>query len=219
MSEEKELTFYFDYISPYAFLAWEKIGRICEKYTLKLNPEPILFGVILNQMGTLGPAEIPVKREYIYKDVLRWAKKKNIEINFPPSHPFNPLPSLRATCLMDNHPQKYEFINRVFDTCWLEGKDISNPEIISSILNEFGIDNGIEKFNSPEVKNLLKEKTDNAINRGIFGVPTMIVDNELFWGNDRLEFLENFLRGEDNIDQSKLKEILDRPKSIDRKAK
>ncbi|RYX98993.1 2-hydroxychromene-2-carboxylate isomerase [bacterium] len=207
----------FDYISPYAYLAWKKIGRICERYSLKLNAEPILFGVILSSIGTLGPAEIPSKREYIFKDVSRWANKKNIILNFPPTHPFNPLPALRATCLMENHPQKYQFVDRIFDLCWKEGRDISNPALINHILSEFGVDNGLEKFNSPEIKNLLKEKTDQALNKGIFGVPSMVVDDELFWGNDRLEFLEAYLNGNDGVDQDKIKEIVSRPASITRK--
>lgn len=217
MNDEKELFFYFDYISPYAYLAWKKITRLAERYSVKLKPEPVLFGVILDNIDTKGPAEIPSKREFVFKDVLRWAAKRNIPLNFPPAHPFNPLPALRSTCVMENNPRYFEFINTLFDKCWKDGLDISNTELISSIMHDFGVDNGLEQINNSEIKNILKEKTNNALSRGIFGVPSMCVDNEIFWGNDRLEFLENYLRGEDVIDKDKLNEILSRPKAVERK--
>lgn len=196
---KQKLTFYFDYISPYSYLAWHKISILCEKYNLELKPEPIVFGAILTKLENKGPAEVEPKRIFLYKDVLRSANKDNILLKFPPAHPFNPLLALRATCIMEKTTNYNNFITDIFDACWKEGKDISNIELIDSFLKKYNINNGIEFCNNDEIKNILKEKTTLAINNGIFGVPSMLINEELFWGNDRFDFLENYILGKDPI--------------------
>lgn len=217
MKNQRELTFYFDYISPYSYLAWRKIGHFCERHKLKLVAEPVVFGALLSHWGTKGPAEIDAKRLFTYKDVIRSAHRDNYKIYFPPAHPFNPLLALRATCFMQEHPEYHRFITHVFTACWQEGNDITNPEIIDKIFRIYKVENGVERCTTEDMKNILKEKTSRAIERGVFGVPSMLIDDELFWGNDRFDFLEDYINGDDPVDPSDLERLKTLPRGIDRK--
>lgn len=221
MAEQRELTFYFDYISPYSFLVWRKIGNLCNKYNLLLKPVPVLFGAILTHWDTRGPAEIEPKRVYTYKDIVRCAAREKLQLQFPPAHPFNPLLALRATCIMEeiNYQYYFTFITNLFEACWLQGKDLTSKEFILDILKLHGIKNGSELIEADAIKKSLKNKTDKAITRGVFGLPAMIVDSELFWGNDRLEFLEDYLKGIDPVVPAQLKNLMNLPRGIDRKQK
>lgn len=217
IAEKSPLYFYFDYISPYAYLSWKKIIPLCEKYNLVLKPEPIVLGAILSQNETKGPAEILSKRAYTFKDVLRSAKKDGVKIKFPPTHPFNPLPSLRATCLMENHEKYFQFISDLFNICWYEGKDLSDINLIRHVLRKYGAENDIEKIKENNIKEILKDKTNQALLKGVFGVPSILINDELFWGNDRFDFLEEYLSGKENIDINELERALQIPKGIERK--
>jgi 2-hydroxychromene-2-carboxylate isomerase len=220
MPEQKDLTFYFDYISPYSFLAWRKIAELCNKFNLQLKPVPVLFGAILSHWDTRGPAEIDPKREYTYKDIVRSAARDRVKIQFPPAHPFNPLLSLRATCIMAGYPKFYNsFITSLFEACWLQGMDLTSEEFIVDIMKLHGVDNGSELLKTDSVKQSLKDNTEEAIARGAFGVPAMFAGDELFWGNDRLEFLENYLKGLDPVDPVQLKNLMNLPRGVERKQK
>lgn len=214
---KKQLTFYFDYISPFSFLSWFKIIKLCEKYDLELIAEPIVFGAVLSALGTKGPVEIESKRIYTYKDVLRSANKDSMKIVFPPTHPFNSLLSLRATCLLANTDHYHNFITDVFLACWSEGKDLNDKELINSLLGKYGFTDGLEKCGEAEIKKVLKDKTDKAINKGIFGVPSFVVDDEIFWGNDRFEFLENYLLGKDPVTKENHDSFVSLKKGVERK--
>jgi 2-hydroxychromene-2-carboxylate isomerase len=213
----KDLYFYFDYISPYSFLAWKKIGNLCKHYNLKLIAEPVVFGAILSHWDTRGPAEIMPKRDYTFKDTLRSAARENIKINFPPAHPFNPLLALRATCLMETHNDYHKFINHLYDLCWQQGEDLNNKSLIGNLLQSYGIENGVDKCSEEKTKKILKDKTDKAVEKGIFGVPSMLVEAEIFWGNDRFEFLENYIQGKDPVTPELLEKLKNLPVGISRK--
>lgn len=213
----KRLTFYFDYLSPYAFLAWRKVRELPQNYSVDINPQPVLFGALLTHWGSLGPAEIPPKRRFTFTDILRWAEYYQLNLHWPLAHPFNPLPALRATCLMEGVQGYQEFISRIFDACWIEGIDITLSEFLDALLLEFGIENGLEKSVEPVNKQRLKEKTAQAINSEVFGVPSMLVDQELFWGHDQMGFIEKYLKDGASLDQALLNDVLSRPAAIQRK--
>ena len=215
-SYPKELWFYFDYISPYSYLAWRKIKFICEDFNLVLKAEPILFGAVLSHWKTLGPAEIAPKREFVMKDILRSAHRDNMIVQFPPAHPFNPLLPLRATCAMQEHPEYHRFITHLYSACWQEGNDITNPEIIDRISRVYKVEDILERANSPEIKQMLKEKTDKALENNIFGVPSFRIGDELFWGNDRIDFLINYLNGDDPVDPDYIEKLKQLPIGITR---
>ncbi len=214
----KTFHFYFDFISPYSYLAITQLPAVLEETPCKLNCIPVLFAALLNAHGQNGPAEIPVKRRYTFTDCLRWARSYGVPFQGPPTHPFNPLASLRMTLALENPEQRWEWIRRVVEACWAEGKDISDPEMLLKIAEGQKLDfqELWQKANTPEIKEALKRSTDEAIQKGVFGVPSFLVDGELFWGNDRLPFLKAYLKGELRPMDERIDEILSHPSSARR---
>ncbi|HEY1548617.1 MAG TPA: 2-hydroxychromene-2-carboxylate isomerase [Kofleriaceae bacterium] len=184
------IDFYFDFVSPYAYLAWTQIHALAARHGRDVRPIPVLFAALLGNSGTLGPAEIPLKRAYLYKDTKRIAATFNVPFAPPPTHPFNPLLALRVAGL------DARTIDALFDAAWAGGSGIDSAERVAAIV---GDDSLIARANEPAAKARLREATDAAIAAGVFGVPTMIADGELFWGCDSLPHLERFLDGNDPI--------------------
>lgn len=200
-----KLKFYFDFISPYVWLAWKPLNEITLKYSIKLEPIPILFAGLLNYHGQLGPAEIPSKRNWLIYDVARRAKLQNLTVNPPPTHPFNPLLPLRvATIDYNNHDIKLNLIQNILNATWSEGQDISNPNVLKHILNNLDL-NGeqiLQEANSHLIKEKLKNETNKAIELGVFGVPTTIVNEKLlFWGSEyeTMKMIEMALNGDQTV--------------------
>jgi 2-hydroxychromene-2-carboxylate isomerase len=186
--------FYFDFISPYAWLAWRPLVNLVQKYSslVTFQPIPILFAGLLNAHGQLGPAEIPPKRLWLIKDIIRRAKLQNLQVNPPPTHPFNPLLSLRIASIDSIHSEmKIKLISEFFDAIWIHGYDISDTLVIQELL-EKKLNYSLEEINeiflkakNEKIKNKLRDETNEAIQRyGVFGVPTTLVDEELFWGSE-----------------------------------
>ncbi|GIW21717.1 MAG: 2-hydroxychromene-2-carboxylate isomerase [Candidatus Sericytochromatia bacterium] len=203
-NKNKELIFYFDYVCPYSFLAWRKINRIWQDYDLILKAEPVLLFEILSKYNTKHFSEIEEKKEYFYRDILRSAGKETVGLVFPPNYPFNSLIALKATYLMKGKPEYYTFITHLFTLCWQEGTDISNIELIKKVMKIYSLD--IEAINNNEILENIKLNTDIAIKENkVFGLPFVIFEKEKFWGNDRIDILEEYLKGEDFVDKKELK--------------
>jgi 2-hydroxychromene-2-carboxylate isomerase len=200
------LTFYFDYISHNAYLAWTQIGRLCEKNELVLEPVPVLFAGMLRANGQLGPAEIPDKSLWMLRDVIRKAKQLDIPIAPPASHPFNPLAALRATCTDLTGEQRFALVTALFEATWAEGRDVTDPVVIGDVVLSVGLDaeRVAREAASDETKNRLRKQTQTAIDAGAFGVPTMLVNDRLFWGFDDLDYVDAFLAGGDPVDDKDL---------------
>src|SRR5688572_9820314 len=167
-----EILFYFDYISPYAYLAW----RAIRMRRIEVRPMPVVFGALLEASGMLGPAEIPAKRKFLIRDCIRRADQLGVPFTFPPRHPFRTLDALRAS--IDRGP---EVIDRLFAACWEHGRDISDPAVLRELIHPHPIPD------DPAIKERLKKQTADAIARGVFGVPSYEVGGEIVWGSDRLE--------------------------------
>jgi 2-hydroxychromene-2-carboxylate isomerase len=193
--------FLFDFISPYAFLAWTQVRRIVAAHGRTVTPVPVLFAGLLDAHGTKGPAEVPAKRRYLFKDVARKAHRLGIgAVAPPPAHPFNPLLALRIASLPEAilpPPDRDAVIDALFAAAWTKRQAIDTPAAVSSVLRDAGRDPGplIEAAGAPEVKGRLRGATDAAIAEGVFGVPTAIADGELFWGTESLADLDLFLGG------------------------
>ncbi len=198
----RELTFYFDYLSPYAFFAWLRVEEFCEAHDLKLVPQPMLLAAALNHYGHLGPAEIPPKRIHTFKDVLRYANRHGITVQFPKYHPFNPLTALRASHVAVAGDDQVGVIHALYKACWSDHKDIGNPEVVASVLTEAGFDGAtmVAQTQEGSVKSALKQEVAAAVEKGVFGVPTMQIEDELFWGNDQFENMALYVAGEDVLD-------------------
>jgi len=205
-NQNEKIKFYFDYISHNAYIAWTQIGKIAKKYERLVEPIPVLFAGLLKAHNQLGPAEVPVKLKWMTSNILRKAALLQIPLNPPASHPFNPLLSLRASLIDIDNEKRIELVNCIFNAVWVEGLDVSNPEVILDIFIKCEIESqgAIDECNTKEVKGKLRDNTNNAIENAVFGVPTMIIDNELFWGYDDFFYMELFLKGEDPIDKNHL---------------
>jgi len=195
--------FYFDFISPYAYLAWTQIDALAARHAREVELVPTLFAALLDANGQLGPAEIPSKRTYIFKDTLRSAHALGVTLRPPPAHPFNPLLGLRA-CSTDLAPEaRARAVGALFRAVWVEGLGITDPAVVARQLDAAGLDGAalVASAATEEIKQRVRTQTAEALAHGAFGVPTMIVDGELFWGLDSLPHVERRLQGRDPIDE------------------
>ena len=188
------LDWYFDFISPFAYLQWRRLRR--DHPEVALNPKPVLFAAILNHVGQLGPAEIPQKRRHTYRIVLWQARAAGIPLHFPPAHPFNPLPALRL-CLAA--PDRMQAIDAIFAHIWEHGRLADSIEALADVAASLGIDDPAA-IARDEVKRELLANGEEAMALGVFGVPTLRVRDELFWGNDATELALAFARDPGTLD-------------------
>jgi len=198
---KRKLDFYFDYISHNAYIAWHEIKPFCEKHNLELNPIPVLFAGFLSEYKQLGPAEIVPKQRWMTIDVIRKARVINLPFSPPASHPFNPLIALRATIAAAQMDVQNEIIDQLFAAAWAKSLDVTDPAVIASNIGvgEVTGEMLIDKTSDDAVKAGLKRNAETALARGVFGVPTMVIDDRLFWGYDDFRFMEMYVRGEDPI--------------------
>jgi 2-hydroxychromene-2-carboxylate isomerase len=162
---------------------------------------PVLFAGLLNHWGQLGPAEIPPKSLFVLKDCARRAALSGLPLRVPRFHPFNSLTALRVSLVEVAAGDQARVIDALFHAGWGEGKDLGSPEAITEILDGGGVDGKafVARAGEPAVKAALRASTDEAVGRGVFGIPTMIVEGELFWGNDQIENVDRHLCGTDPI--------------------
>jgi len=219
------LTFYFDFISPYAWLGWSHINDLAERHQRAVEPRPILFAALLNHYGHLGPAEIPPKREYVMKNCLRVGAEHGVVVRPPPSHPFNPLLALRIACVEQPYSQQRRAIQALFEATWAGGPGVTDPATVAGLLDaarergDVGAGGSalVAAAGTPEVKARLKANTAAALADGVFGVPTVIADGELFWGFDAFPHLERFLEGRDAVDPALMEAWRDLPSTAQRR--
>lgn len=218
--KKRTLHFYFDYLSPYAWFSWRMMEPLCQHYQLELKAHPVVFGKLLDHWGQLGPAEVIPKKAALYRYCDRYAKIGGFEFNPPACHPFNPLPALRLSLPEVAGEHQQTLISAIFEAGWSHGADLSNTDDLRQILDQVGLDseNALCQINTDQLKARLREETEQAIAQGVFGVPTFVIDDELFWGNDQLEHIELYLQGYDPLDHEKVDEMLARQRGIDRKA-
>ncbi len=173
------LRWYFDFVSPYSYLHWQKLKQLSR--FAQIQTVPIAFGAVLHHLGNLGPAEIPAKRRFMYRQLLWTAQAEGTPLRFPPGHPFNPLPALRL-CLAAG--ASVQAVDVLFDWIWRDGNAADSAEALREPAARLGIDDVASAIADPAVKEQLRRNTEAAIAAGVFGVPTLAIDDELFWGND-----------------------------------
>ena len=199
---ERVLRFHFDYISPYSYLAWHRLQLFAPEHRLRVDLKPTLFAALLNHLGHKGPGEIPPKRDYMFKDCIRGAALLDVPFEPPATHPFNPLAALRATLLDMDEQTRHRLVSRLYDATWAESLDVSSPVVVEALCEEVGVPNASERIQDRAIKARLREATEEAISLGVFGVPTMIVDDALFWGTDSFGHLERYLGGRDPVKEA-----------------
>jgi 2-hydroxychromene-2-carboxylate isomerase len=203
----QEINFYFDFLSPYSYLAWTWVRENSKNYQFNIIPVPL--GSLIRHYETKGPAEIPPKRNYLIKNCLRYAELKGIIFNPPKILPFNSLYSLRISLKENSGEDQLKIVDILFRLGWEKGKDLGDENLIVKELLSFGIDGVklLEKVGTSETRKILKKNVSIALANGIFGVPTFIVGDELFWGNDSIEHLKLFLNGRDPLPKEKFEEF------------
>ena len=199
------IRFYFDYISPNAYLAWTQLPALAERNGCVIETVPVLFAGLLEAHRQLGPAEVPAKMRWMWKNVLRKAAVIGVPLNAPAFHPFNPLLALRVSSLTLSMDERRRLIDALFGAVWVRGLHVAEPEVIEKVATEAGLDGRrlIAQAQQPACKAQLREQTDQAIADGVFGVPTMAVGDELFWGYDDMTLLQRLLDGTDPIDHAR----------------
>ncbi|MEO6926029.1 MAG: 2-hydroxychromene-2-carboxylate isomerase [Rhodanobacter sp.] len=208
--------FYFDPLSPYAWLAAEQLDRVTAAGG-HIMCRPILLAALLNTHGTKGPAEVPAKREYVFRDVMRQAKRLGLPFRGPPCHPFNPLAALRVILAVEGEAQRLVLTRHLLAAVWSEGVDVADPGSLSIVLARSGFDAEalLAAAATPEVKQRLRSFTQEAIDARVFGVPTFRLRDELFWGADRLDALVWALNG-GTIEEGLYDDVLSRPTAASR---
>ena len=190
----KTITFYLDFISPYAWLAFNALPQALQGISHQVVHKPVLFGALLKHHGQLGPAEIPAKRDWTYRQVLWLARQQGCDLKLPATHPFNPLGLLRlaVACDADGLPNRY-VCEQVFRHVWCSGEDAADAQRLAALSAQLEPARDVA---SAEVKQQLQAHTQEAIEAGVFGVPTFAVDDKLFWGQDALPMLRAYLQGD-----------------------
>ena len=199
----KEIHFYFDVISPYAWLAFQALPKTLEGIAHRVHYHPVVFGAMLKHHGQLGPAEMPGKRDWTYRQVMWLAKQQGTVLKMPASHPFNSLTLLRMAVATapDGKPSR-EVVETIFKHVWCGGLEATDELRLAQLQKQltqwmqqrqanFQMD-----IQSPQVKQQLQQQTQAAIDSGLFGVPSMVVDGQVFWGQDALPMLRAYLEGD-----------------------
>lgn len=190
----KQITFYLDFISPYAYLAFEEMPQVLEGLSYSVTYKPLLFAALLKHHGQLGPAEIPAKRDWTYRQVQWLARNMGHALDLPAVHPFNPLGVLRLAIACDRNglPNRY-VCETLFRHVWNGGADAADASRLAAITQQLA---PLRDPSADAVKAQLRMHAEEAIAQGVFGVPTMVVDGKVFWGLDSLPMLRAYLEGD-----------------------
>lgn len=182
----RAVRWYFDFVSPYSYIAFKRLHELPRDVAVELRP--VLFAGLLHHFGQKGPAELPSKRRWTYRWCTWWAQSLGIPFRFPASHPFNPLHHLRLAIAAGATANA---VGRIFDAIWTTGTEASDLAAFRVLAQALGVDEA--RLASLEVKDALRKNTEEAAARGVFGVPTYEVDGEIFWGADSIGFVNAFL--------------------------
>ena len=189
----KDVEFYFDLGSPATYLAYTQLPTICARTGSQLIYRPILLGGVFKATGNASPATIPAKGRYMFQDLDRYAHRYGVPLKFNPHFPINTLMLMRAvTGIQLRQPQRFvAFIDCLFRALWVDGKALDDPATVAAVLsqNGFNPEEVLALTADEEVKAALKDNTEHAVKRGVFGAPTLFVGDQMFFGQDRLDFV------------------------------
>ena len=187
----KPFDFYFDFVSPYSFLAHKQIRKIEMNEGIKIRYNPILLGGLHNLHGIKAPAFIPAKARHMIRDCKLLAEKNNIRFKFNSYFPIRSLNLMRGVFVAEEDNFKSYYIDSIFDAIWQDGLNMNDENIIQKVLKNLNVNpkTFALRATSSSIKEMLKKRTSEAYEKGVFGAPTFITNNKLFWGQDRIEFV------------------------------
>ena len=187
----KSFDFFFDFVSPYSYLAHKQIRNIEYQNKIEINYMPILLGGLLNLAEIKAPAFIPSKAKFMIKDCKLFAEKLNIKFKFNSYFPIQSLNLMRGVLIARKENRTSLYIDKFFDACWKDGLNLNDQEIVDKILEDlnFNLKTFKLKISEQKIKDELIKRTNDAFLKGVFGAPSFIINNKMFWGQDRLEFV------------------------------
>jgi 2-hydroxychromene-2-carboxylate isomerase len=209
-----KVSWIFDVVSPFAYLAFKRLPQL--PATMTVEYVPVLFAGLLSHFGQLGPAEVAPKRRFTYRFVLWRARQLGIPMRWPPAHPFNPLAAQRLIIAAGSDRRSVEM---VFDAIFTEGRDVQDPQVLDDLARTLGITDVSSAVNDPGIKQRLRDNTEWAIARGVFGVPTIIIDCETFWGLDAFDMALDYLGDPERFTDSEMQKLDRMPVGVMRRAK
>ena len=186
----KPFDFYFDFVSPYSFLAHKEIRKIENKTGIKIRYKPILLGGLHNLHGIKAPAFIPAKARHMIKDCKLIAERNNVSFKFNSYFPIKSLNLMRGVLVAEEDNIKNYYIDNIFNTVWQDGLNMNDEIIVHKVLKNLNVNPKTFSLRSTSslIKDSLRDKTNEAYEKGIFGAPTFVSNNKIFWGQDRIEF-------------------------------
>jgi len=202
---------YFDVISPFAYLQSLRLGEVADRADISLKP--VLFAGLLNAHGQKGPAEIPSKKLFTYRMVTYLAASRGVPFKFPDAHPFNPIRALRLCIAMGSTP---DVVSKIFHAIWGEGHLPDNDAGWQAIQSAVGINNGDDLIADPAVKKELIANGEQALSENVFGVPTFTAGGEVFWGDDAIGFFSAWLDDQNLLKKPEMTKLNDLPSSATR---
>ncbi len=189
----KPFEFFFDFGSPYSFLAHKEVRRIEKENDVEIKYMPVLLGGLLKLTEVKANVDVPIKGKYMIKDCKLWADKYKVNFKFNSYFPIVTLNLMRCALVAEKKNFSKHFNNKVFDAIWKDGLNLNDNTIVEKLLKNLDINpkNFLAEATDAKIKNELIKRTENAHKNGIFGVPTFLINNKIFWGQDRLEFVLN----------------------------
>ncbi|HYC37422.1 MAG TPA: 2-hydroxychromene-2-carboxylate isomerase [Usitatibacter sp.] len=194
------IDWYFDFVSPYSYLQCERLA----KFPARINPQPLVFAGLLKHWGHKGPAEMPSKRTFIYRQVQWLAARDGVAMRFPPRHPFNPIRALRLAIAMGS---SYEAVRMIFRHIWRDGDAVDVEDGFARLCGKLGAGDAEALISTPVVKQALIDNGQRAIEHGVFGVPTLRIDGELFWGYDATDMALDYLGNPERFLSEEMKRV------------
>lgn len=188
------VVWYFDFVSPYAYFGLHALERLPKD--IHLEYRPILFAGLLKHWGQKGPAEIAPKRKWTYRSCLWLARQNQMPFRMPAAHPFNSLPFLRLAITAGN---TFPAIQSIFQALWTTGMNPADPALIERLANQLSVP--LERLGAARVKEELRDNTERAVQSGVFGVPSLQIGDEIFWGSDAVDFAAAYLKDPDLLDE------------------
>ncbi|NIW86631.1 MAG: 2-hydroxychromene-2-carboxylate isomerase [Gammaproteobacteria bacterium] len=208
----RTLDWYFDFVSPFSYLQAERFKDLPDDVEIAFHP--VLLAGLLKHWESKGPAEIPAKRRFTYRHVQWYAQRRGIPFRMPPAHPFNPLPALRLAIALGS---RREPILEMFRFIWGDGRLIEDPVEWQILARKLGVADPEARVSAPEVKAGLRENTERAAAMGVFGVPSFVIDGNVFWGVDATDMLIDYLREPTLFDSPEMQRVSELPVATERR--
>lgn len=195
-SAEKKVEFYFDFSSPYSYLAATQLPDLAKRVGARIDYRPFVLAAVFKATANDMPAKVPAKGQYMFKDLERWAEFYGVRFTFSSHFPANTIKAMRLVLVADEQNKAEAVTLGLFRAMWAEDRDLNDPVVLGDILEKAGIDPAaaLAAVETQPIKDRLRTYTDAAVAKGAFGAPAMVVGDELFWGNDRLHFVERALK-------------------------